>query len=775
MESAISEVPLSDEAKRLYLNYALSVITTRALPDVRDGLKPVQRRILFTMHHELHLSPDSRPAKCARIVGDVIGKYHPHGDTAVYEALVRMAQDWVMRHTLVEGQGNFGSPDGDAAAAYRYTEARLGPIAPELLRELGQKTVNYRPNFDGSRFEPVVLPARFPNLLVNGAQGIAVGMATSIPPHNLGEVIDALLKLSQNPEISLAELLESVKGPDFPTGGALVCSPKELRDIYESGQGSIKLQGESRVETTKGGKLLVIHSVPYGLERRVLVEKIAEIIIKKQLPPLLDVRDESTEEVRIVLEIKRGTSPALIMAYLYKHTPLQSTVSFNLNCLVPTAEADVTTPERLGLKAMLRHFLDFRLDVLTRRLQHELDGLKTRLHILEGFKTVFDALDEILRIIRKSEGKADAAQKLMARFPLDAEQTEAILELKLYRLARLEILVIEQEMKKKAAEASRIERLLASPARRWKEVDKELSAIKNAYATPRKTRFLSDDPLNDFSPEDFIIDEDQQVIVTRQGWVKRLGSVRDLSATRTKEGDEVLACLAGSTRATVAFFTSAGYAYVARIADIPASTGYGDPLQKLFRFADGESVIAACSFDPRMMLFAEDEAQSLESGAPAPPYGVAISKQGQSLRFPLYPHKEATKKTGRRFMRLSEDDAVLSVLVQTREHDEGFVIAASSDGHAIAVPLEELSLLQTAAKGSLLMKLNEGSELIGAKYAASPRVDPLVVYTSNAREHRLFAEKLKSSRGGKGRHLSKRDGFERAELEAPTIPELSEE
>lgn len=769
-----SEVALSEEARRLYMNYALSVITTRALPDVRDGLKPVQRRILFTMHHELHLNPDGRPAKCARIVGDVIGKYHPHGDTAVYDALVRMAQDWVMRAPLVDGQGNFGSPDGDSAAAYRYTEARLGAIAPELLAELGQKTVSYRPSFDGTRFEPVVLPARFPNLLVNGAQGIAVGMATSIPPHNLGELVDALVALIEAPELPLAKLLSHVKGPDFPSGGELLATKAELMSIYEGGHGTLKLRGRWKLETIKKTPHIILTAIPYGLERRTIVEKIAEVIIQRKLPALVDVRDESTEQVRVVLELKKASDPELVMAYLFKNTPLQSTVSFNMNCLVPTENPDIGAPERLGLKALLQHFLVFRFEVVTKRMQHELDQLEKRLHILDGLLKVFDALDEIIRIIRKSEGKADAATKIMKRFDLDPEQTDAILELKLYRLARLEIQIIQEEADKKRAAAEDLHMLLSDSEARWGVVKEELSEIKETYATPRITRIKRGESDLGYSEEDFIIDEDQIVIVSANGWVKRQGTVRDLESTRVRSDDRVLSCLGGSTRATVAFFTSTGSAYVCRIADVPPSTGYGDPLQKLFRFSDGEEVVGACSFDPRMLRLPEQE-EIFDDGTPCPPYGVAITKLGQALRFPLWGHREVSTKGGRRFARLKPGDKVIHCFVQQEELDEGYVIAASTDGHALAVALDELAVLAGPGRGTMLIKLAEGVELLAARYTPSLRTQPLRVFTEKGRKYDLFADALRGSRGGRGRALVKRSGFASVEHRLPAVPELTAE
>ena len=767
----IAEVALSTEAQRLYLNYALSVIQARALPDVRDGLKPVQRRILYTMHNELRLAPQGKPAKCARIVGDVIGKFHPHGDVAVYDALVRMAQDWVVRAPLILGQGNFGSLDGDAPAAYRYTEAKLQPIAMELLQELGQGTADFRPTYDAVRSEPIVLPARFPNLLVNGAQGIAVGMATSIPPHNLGEVVDALVALVEDPALTVAKLMGKIKGPDFPTGGEITSTKAELRQVYETGQGSVRLRGEWRVEELKGGgEQVVITSVPYALEKRALVEKIADVIISKKLPALLDVRDESTDLVRVVLEIKKGANAELVMAYLNKHTPLQGNVAVNLTCLVPTDRPEVQIPERLDLKAILQHFLDFRFDVITRRLEHDLAKLRDRLHILEGFEAVFDALDEIIRIIRKSEGKQDAADKIMKRFGLDEVQTDAILELKLYRLAKLEILIIQKEADEKRKAIKALEALLKGKTKRWELVKSELLDIRKAYADKRRTKIVSQDKEPEFSAEDFIVDEDGLVIVTAQGWVKRQGTVRDLSSTRLKAQDRVLACVAGSTRACVAFFTSKGHCYVTRIADIPASTGYGDPVQKFFKFDDKEHVVAAVSFDPRVFPLPEEEL-FWEDGTPCPPYGVAVTKQGLALRFPLFPHKEPSTRSGRKFARLKEGDEVLTVFTQV-EGQEGFVIAAARDGHALAVNLDETAILAGPGRGTILIKVGAGVELVAARYAKSPRTDPLVVRTDKGKRFELFADSLLGARGGRGKAVVKRSDFATVDWELPEVPDL---
>ena len=605
MEKLLNELPVSldAEAQRRYLNYAISVITSRALPDVRDGLKPVQRRILYAMYHDQRLTPDAKYRKCASVVGDVLGKYHPHGDASVYEALVRMAQDFSLRYPLVDGQGNFGSQDGDAAAAYRYTECKLRPVAMTLLQEIGQSTVDWRPTFDGVRFEPIVLPAQLPNLLINGAQGIAVGMATSIPPHNVGEVLDACLALIDDPTLDTRALLRYVKGPDFPTGGELLTSKQELAEIYETGGGSLRLRATYHIEEPtdrREGKRIVITSIPYSVVRASIMEKIGELFADKKLPMVQDCRDESTTDVRMVLELKRGSEPPLLMAYLFKNTPLQSSVQVNLTCLVPTKNPEIGTPQKLGLRECVRHFLDFRFEVVRRRLAHALAELNKRIHVLEGFAKVYDALDEILVMIRKSDGKADAKGKLVERFGLDEDQAEAILELKLYRLAKLEIQLIREELAQRQKDQRMLDSLLKSDEKRWELLRRELSELREKYGDKRRTRIgvLAEEPA--FDPAAFIAQEDCMVVLTRDGWVKRVGHLKDISSTRVREGDEVMTVLGGSTKELVVLFSSRGSAYVCRALDIPASTGYGEPVQKLFKLDDGEVVVSALSLDPRV-------------------------------------------------------------------------------------------------------------------------------------------------------------------------------
>ena len=767
--SVEQDASLSDETRRRYLNYALSVITARALPDVRDGLKPVQRRILYTMHNELRLRHDVKHRKSAAVVGDVMGKFHPHGDTAIYDALVRMAQAFSLRAPLVDGRGNFGSPDGDAAAAMRYTEARLQKLSGELLSELGQKTVEFRPNYDGTRFEPVVLPARFPNLLVNGSQGIAVGMATSIPPHNLGEVVNAAVALVDE-DLSTAQLMKFIKGPDLPTGGELIADRKELRTAYETGQGSLKLRGQWKIEKgNRGIELMVIHSIPYAVERRAVVEKIAEVIVGKKLSGLIDVRDESTEQCRIVCELKKGTDPQLVAAYLYKHTPLQNNVQFNLTCLVPTDNPQVAGPQRLGLKAILKHFLDFRMEVVTRRLNHELEQLQARIHVLQGFVTVFDALDEAIKIIRRSEGKADAATKLIKRFKLDAVQVDAILELKLYRLAKLQILVIREELEAKQKEERRVRRLLGSRKGRWKLVKTELQAVADEYADPRRTKIVAKLQEPEFDPEAFIVDEDTVVVVTHQGWVKRQQRVKDVATTRVRKGDRVAAVIAGSTKSAVAFFSNQGVCYVARAVDVPATTGHGAPLQSMFKLSDGETIVGAIGFDPRFLDVPEaDDAMD----EPQPPYAVAVTKLGMTLRFSLRTHREPSTRSGRKYTRPKSGDEVLYVAPVT---DDDAIACATASGRALVCEAEDISLLSGAGRGVMLIKLQKDDHVLGARVLTYSD-DVLVMKRESGSSYKISFDKYEVvSRGGKGFQLFKRGKLEREVYQPPEVPEFPED
>jgi DNA gyrase subunit A len=752
-------VSLHEIAQSRYLNYALSVITSRALPDVRDGLKPVQRRILYTMWQQ-RLTSDTKHRKCAKVVGDVMGNYHPHGDSAIYDALVRIAQPFSLRVPLVEGSGNFGSLDGDPPAAMRYTECRLAAVSTDVLSELSQGTVHFRPSYDGSKDEPVVLPSKLPLLLLNGASGIAVGMATNIPPHNPEEIASASIRLLdalvEEREMSTRELCRTVKGPDFPTGGQIVSSPEELKEIYETGHGTVKLRATWELgDTDRDGKRVVITSVPYMVNKSTLVERLADVALSRNMPLLLDIKDVSTEDVRIELLLKKEADEHKVLAYLFKHTPLQSNFSCNFTSLVPTENPEVGRPERLDLRSMLWHFLQFRLEVVTRRLQHELAVLQRRIHILEGFEIVFDALDQIIKLIRKSDGKADAAAQIMKRFKLDADQTDAILELKLYRLARLEILVIQQELTEKRKRAREIDKLLGEKTGkgRWALVRSDLTDAMAALGTARKRRTLiqalDDEP--EFSAEDLIVAEDNHILVTRDGWVKRQKEIKDPGQTRLREGDAVLSVLAGSTRATVAFFSNFGTVYTCRGIDIPATTGYGEPIQKLFKLKDSEAIVAAVSLDPRSIGDLQEDPDHFPES-----YAVAAGSDGYALCFSLLPFVEPSTRAGRKYARPRGDARIVGVEITSGEET---IIAVSSKRRALLCAVSEVNYLSGAGRGVTLIKLAADDVLLGFCLAVKDS-DALEVKTSLGGVQRITCNKYETSgRGGKGREVMKRGTF----------------
>jgi DNA gyrase subunit A len=757
-------VELHAAAQSRYLNYALSVITSRALPDVRDGLKPVQRRILYTMWQQ-NLTADARHRKCAKVVGDVMGNYHPHGDSALYETLVRMAQSFSLRYPLIDGSGNFGSLDGDSAAAMRYTECRLARLSDEILSEIHEDTVPFRPNYDGTRTEPVVLPSRIPNLLINGATGIAVGMATNIPPHNLNEVCTALIKLLDNSELTSAQLCRYIKGPDFPTGGEMLNSPDELKEIYKTGSGAVRLRATWEAgPVTKTAKTIYITSVPYTVNKSTLVERIADVALSRKLPPLVDVKDLSTDDVRISLELKKDSDEKMVMAYLFKHTPLQTSFIVNLTCLIPTENPEVGRPERLDLHAILWHFLHFRLDVVTKRLEHELESLRKRVHILEGFEKVFDALDEILKIVRKSEGKADAAQQIIARFELDAEQTDAILELKIYRLARLEILVIRKELEDKRRRMRQITTLLKDELSRWDIVRVELEEIQKKYGDTRRTKISSDAGEAEYTAEDFIIDEDNVVLVSRDGWVKRQKEVKDLTSTRVREGDAVMEALAGSTRSSVVFFSNFGVAYTSRITDIPASTGYGEPIQRFFKLKDGERIVAAFSLDPRVA----GNITPRKEGAEPPVHAVAVTSDGYSMRFSLEPFVEPSTRSGRRYARAADGAEFVGVARLTGGE---VLIAATREAHAMLCKAEEVNFLSGPGRGVILIKLSSDADRVLGFIASKGDRDLMTVETTRGAEQTISTTKYDvTGRGGKGRELLQRGQFTRVVTPPPEAP-----
>ncbi|VTT97851.1 dna topoisomerase : DNA gyrase subunit A OS=uncultured planctomycete GN=HGMM_F22C11C08 PE=4 SV=1: DNA_topoisoIV: DNA_gyraseA_C: DNA_gyraseA_C: DNA_gyraseA_C [Gemmataceae bacterium] len=758
MAETIEAVPIATEVRRRFLDYAMSVVTGRALPDIRDGLKPVQRRILYAMYHDLHLTFDKKTLKCAKIVGDVMGNYHPHGNVALYEALVRLSQPWVMRVPLVHGQGNFGSVDGDPPAADRYTEAKLTKAAEYLLNELDQETVETRANYDSTRQEAVVLPAQFPHLLVNGTSGIAVGMATNIPPHNFAEVVKACIVLIENPDATVAVLMEKVKGPDFPLGGKIVTDRGTLRRIYEEGTGTIKVQAEWKEEKLEKGRTqVVITSIPYGIDKDKLEKTVATIIEDRKLPQLTGQSNESNEKdgLRLVLEVKPGTDPNLVMAYLYKHTDLQSTFSYNLTALVPGPGGRILVPrDGLNLKEMLRHFLDFRLATVRRRFEYQLRQLKKRIHILEGFAIIFNALDRAIKMIRESTGKPDAAEKLKAAFKLDDEQVGAILDAQLYKIAQLEIKKIMDELAEKKKEAERIEALLASEKKLWGVIRGELEALAEKFPERRKTRMASDEDVLTFSEEAYIVRENTNVVLTRDGWLKRVGRLAAVESTRVREGDEVVAVIPGSTLDHVVFFADDGTAYTMRMNEVPATAGYGEPITKFFRLADQVKVIAAVTTDPRFT----PADQPAKGDNPPGPYVLVATSAGNVLRLPLAGFRSESTKAGRRYAKLDGGDKV--VLARLVGDETGVMLAAGS-GHLIHFPVEEVSVLAGVGRGVVGIKLDEGEACVGGVLVGG-RFDKIVLETEKGKNQEFGPGAIKSQkRGGTGAKPGERTRFTR--------------
>lgn len=749
--TAIASVDLSSAAQERYLSYALSVITSRALPDVRDGLKPVQRRILYAMYQNLRLTAGTRPRKSAAVVGEVLGKYHPHGDQAAYDAMVRMAQVFSLRYPLVHGEGNFGSLDGDSPAAMRYTEARLEPIAEELLRDIRQGTVDFRDNYDATLREPIVLPAAIPQLLINGSTGIAVGMATNIPPHNLTEVIGALVAMIDDPDIKTRELCKYIKGPDFPTGGEILNSAAEIRAIYDSGQGAIRLRGQYEPTTDKRKHRIVVTSVPYGADKSRIIEEIAEHILSRKLPQAVDVRDESTDIVRIVIEIKPDASPEAVMAYLFKHTGLQINFNVNLTALTPTDTPGVGQPLRMTLRDLCRHFLDFRLEVVTRRLQHELRELQERLHILEGFLKLFNNLDRAIQIIRKSESRQHAQTQLMKEFKLDEIQADAILETRLYQLARMEIEKIRAEQREKKERSAEIERLLKSTKARWKIVQSELEAVAAKHGDKRRTVLSAGADLV-YDAESYVVHESTTVVVTRDGWFKRLGEVKDPSSTRVREGDVAKWILRGTTRDNLVLFSNAGVAYVVKAMDVPATTGYGEPVQSRLNFGDGEKVIAAVLSSP----IAEEEPSAKSQ---APRFLVASAR---GMGFFCSPDLSETTKNGRRFGRVKTGDEIITVSAAVGDT----VTAATAEGKVLAFPADELAELSGVGQGVILMRVDKSDHLVGA---LCHRADETPIAIDEEGNQRRFHSPDLAHRAQTGRKALKR--FKVVELVARTSEE----
>ena len=725
-------ISIEEEMKVSYLDYAMSVIIGRALPEVRDGLKPVQRRILYAMYKE-GLLPNKKYSKSAGVVGEVLKKYHPHGDSAVYDAMVRLAQDFNMRYPLVDGQGNFGSLDGDPAAAYRYTEARLAKIAEELLADIEKETVDFTPNFDETTEEPAVLPARIPNLLINGASGIAVGMATNIPPHNLGEVIDGLIMLLDNPETTLNDLIAIVKGPDFPTG-AVIHGTQGIIDAYTTGRGLIKVRAKARIEReAKSGDSIIISEIPYQLNKARLIEKIAELVREKKLEGISDIRDESDrdENVRIVLELKRGEVPQVILNNLYKHTQMESTFGIIMLSIVGGQ------PRVLKLNEMLTYFLRHRKDVVIRRTRFELRKAEERAHILEGLKIALDYLDEIIALIRRAKNPEEARAGLIANYPLSEIQAQAILDMRLQRLTGLEREKIVRDYEEILKEIERLKAILVSEALVSQIIKQELIEIKTKYADERRTEIVPETA--DLTIEDLITEEEMVITVTHYGYIKRLAlstyrsqrrGGKGLTGMETREEDYVEQLFIGSTHDYMLFFSNLGRLYWLKTYQIPESsrTAKGKALVNLLPLAEGERISTAISV------------KDFKTG-----YLVMFTKAGIVKKTKLEDYSNPRSK-GIIAVNLDEGDELISV---NRTSGKSDLVIGTNKGLAIRFNEEDVRAVGRTARGVIGIRLTGGDVVVSAN-VIEERTSLLTVTEKGLGKRTNIEEYPVHGRGGRG-------------------------
>ncbi|EAC4114838.1 DNA gyrase subunit A [Listeria monocytogenes] len=693
----ITEINLNKEMRTSFLDYAMSVIVARALPDVRDGLKPVHRRILYAMN-DLGMTSDKAYKKSARIVGEVIGKYHPHGDTAVYFTMVRMAQDFSYRNMLVDGHGNFGSVDGDMAAAMRYTEARMSKISMELLRDINKDTIDYADNYDGSEREPVILPARFPNLLVNGSSGIAVGMATNIPTHHLGEVIDGVLALSHDPDITIRDLMEYIPGPDFPTAG-MIMGRSGIRRAYESGRGSITVRGRVDIEEKKNGKeTIVITEIPYQVNKARLVERIAELAREKKIDGITSLNDESDRSgMRIVIEVRRDISASVIVNNLFKMTALQTTFGINMLALVDNH------PKVLNLKEILYHYLEHQKVVIRRRTEFELRKAEARAHILEGLRIALDNIDAIIKLIRGSKTSDVAKEGLMTQFNLSDKQAQAILDMRLQRLTGLEREKIEEEYQNLVALINDLKAILADDERILEIIREELEEIKVKYADKRRTEILAGD-LVSLEDEDLIPEEEVAITLTKRGYIKRLPlstyrsqrrGGRGIQGMSTHEDDFVEHLVATSTHDTLLFFTNTGKVYLSKGYEVPeyGRTAKGIPIINLLGIESQEQVNAVINLSE----FTDDS------------YLFFTTKHGVVKRTTLSQFAKI-RQSGLRAVELRENDELISV--QMTDGSKNMIIA-TKHGQSIYFPEENIRVMGRTAAGVRGIRLREDDEVIG--------------------------------------------------------------
>ncbi len=732
----IHPIPIEDEMRRAYLDYAMSVIVARALPDVRDGLKPVQRRILYAMH-ELGLHPGAPYKKSARIVGEVLGKYHPHGDAAVYEAMARMAQDFSLRYPLVDGQGNFGSVDGDSPAAMRYTEARLAPIAAEMLNDLDKETVDWVDNFDGTLQEPAVLPARLPNLLVNGSSGIAVGMATSIPPHNLAEVCDALIYLvdrwEERDEVTVEDLMQFLPGPDFPTGGVIL-GGEGLAQAYATGRGLITVRAQAHVEETNGGRYrIVVTEIPYQVNKSALLERVAELVRDGRLEDISDLRDESDRRgMSIVIELRRGAQPKTVLNRLFKYTALQSTFSIQLLALVDGE------PRLLTLKRALELYVEHRQEVIVRRSRYELAKAQARAHVLEGLKIALDHLDAVIQTIRQSPDVETARARLMERFRLTEVQAQAILDMPLRRLAALERQKIDDEYEELIRRIAYLEDLLASPRKILGVVRTDLEELKKAYGDPRRTHIVHGVEA-EFEEEELVAEETVLVLITQRGYIKRVPERvfraqarggRGVIGIQTKEEDSVLYLLTAHTLDTLLFFTNRGKVYAERVYQIPAAD----------RTAQGVLLAGMLSLDPDERVTAALAVRDFSAG-----FLTMVTLGGRVKRTPL--SEFAGIRAGGLVAIVLEDGDELGWVRLTPGDAE--LILVTERGQALRFREEDVRPMKRQAAGVSGIRLEDGDRVASADVVALG-TDLLVVTERGFGKRTPLAEFPIQGRYGKG-------------------------
>jgi DNA gyrase subunit A len=738
----IKPLSIEEEIKDSFLSYAMSVIVSRALPDVRDGLKPVHRRVLYAMH-DLGLQPNRPYRKSATVVGEVIGKYHPHGDAAVYDTLVRLAQDFSLRYPLVDGQGNFGSVDGDPAAAMRYTEARLARIATEMLRDISSDTVDFAPNFDESQREPVVLPARFPHLLVSGADGIAVGMATKIPPHNLSEVVDATVALIENPELDDAEFLNHIQGPDFPTGGVII-GRSGIRDAILTGRGSVRVQAKAHTEQIKGNRTqIVVSEIPYQVNKSYLLQKIAELVKERKITDISDLRDESDRNgMRIVIELKREAVPKVVLNNLYKHTQMQQSFGVNLVALVDGV------PKTLSYKEVLKHYITHQFEVITRRTRYELERARTRAHILEGLLIALSNLDEVVATIRKSRSVETARNNLIKRFKLSERQAQAILDLRLQRLTALERKKVEQEHRDLVEKIRYLEGVLADEAKVYEIVKEELLEVKAAYGDERRTQITVDEEA-DFEVEDLIAEEEMVISISHEGYLKSVpvntfrkqgrGGV-GVAGMELKEGDYIDHLFITTTHHYMLFFTNKGKVYRLKVHQLPrmGRAARGRHVANLLPLAQDEKIAAVIATKD----FKEAE------------YLIFATRKGVVKKTPFLDYNTPLKSEGIIAINLADGDELIGVRQASERED---VVLVTRNGMGIRFPQSDARPMGRATAGVKGITLKDG-DIVLSMDVVHDAADLFLITEKGFGKRTSLSQFRSQGRGGQGVIAMKTDG-----------------